>query len=540
MAQRLAGPNEQSLIPIGKIVVYSIFFLLYLPLLLILVQGMHPKNLLALFQTTAYYRMFLFTLLQATLSTLLALALGLPLAYLLAHFRFPLRALIRALCLVPFVLPAILLVLGCILVWGNNGIINRMMAGLGLGRIPFLYSFFAIVMAHALYNFGICTRIVSDRWATLSTAQLRAAKNLGAGRLQIYRDIVLPHLRPAIQSSCTIVFLLCFTSFAVVLVLGGGPWHSTLELAIYRLVRMENAMQQAASLALIQLCTTLMVCLLYFRNSTETSAQFRSERKALGMKQAWSLPYLLFLFCVSILPLLAIVTFSFGLQETRMGATTMGLRSMSMLPLRAFSNSMMLALGAMSCSLLLGATISMLLRRLRPQLASLLQLVSFLPYCISPIILSLGYMHVGLWFGRQSLVLLMLVHAVYAMPLVLRILFLSMTSVQQKLCLAAANLGASPAAIRKTIYLPLMLPGILVAASLAICISLGELSAALMLAPSDKITLPLAIYQLIGRYRLLDASRQGLLLILLSFILLGTIDLVLQRFSRRMNNAGML
>ena len=103
-----------------------------------------------------YLKIIGFTVRQALLSTLLSVIMGLPGAYLLARYDFRGKGLIQALTTVPFVLPSIIVVLGFVRFFGNNGILNRvLMAVFNLEEPPLriLYSLQAILLAHAFYNF---------------------------------------------------------------------------------------------------------------------------------------------------------------------------------------------------------------------------------------------------------------------------------------------------------------------------------------------------------------------------------------------------
>jgi thiamine transport system permease protein len=163
------------------------------------------------------------------LSTILSVALGLPGAWLLSRFDFPLKGLVRALTTVPFVLPSIIVVLGFVRFFGNNGVLNAgLMRLLGLQEPPLrvLYSFQAILLARLLQ--------LPDRRPHRGRAvepppgfHGGGARSLGAHGPGFFR-VILPQLSPALLAAGALIFIFCFLSFAVVLVLGGAraspPW----------------------------------------------------------------------------------------------------------------------------------------------------------------------------------------------------------------------------------------------------------------------------------------------------------------------------
>jgi thiamine transport system permease protein len=177
-----------------------------------------------------------FTLVQATLSTVLTLLVGLPGAFLMARFEFPGKRLVRALTLVPFILPTVVVASAFVALLGPRSPLNAAAVSLfGLDGPPLRLdgSLWAIVAAHVFYNHAVVVRIVGGLWSQLDERVEDAARVLGAGRWTTFRTVTLPLLRPAIASASSIVFLFSLTSFGVILLLG-DPRTVTLEVEIYR------------------------------------------------------------------------------------------------------------------------------------------------------------------------------------------------------------------------------------------------------------------------------------------------------------------
>jgi thiamine transport system permease protein len=210
---------------------------------------------------------FGFTLLQAGLSTLLTLALGLPGAYLLARFDFRGRSLLQALTAVPFVMPTLVVGAAFHALLGPHGWANvALMALFHLPEPPLrvIHSLGAILLAHVFYNTSIVLRLVGDFWSHLDPRLDAAARTLGADRRQVLLRVTLPLLLPAIAAAALLVFLFDFTSFGVILVLG-GPRLSTLEVEIYNQTVGLFNLPLAAALSIIQLGCTLLLTVLYTR-----------------------------------------------------------------------------------------------------------------------------------------------------------------------------------------------------------------------------------------------------------------------------------
>ena len=163
-----------------------------------------------------------FTLWEATASTVVTLVVALPMAALFAKFDFPAKRMLWALLIVPFVLPTVVVGTAFLAILGPGGSFGVDLQG----------TIWLILIAHAFFNVAVVVRTVGGLWANLDPGLEEAARTLGASRLRAFREVTLPLLRPAIAAAASIVFLFCFTSFGVVLLLGGLRAR-TLEVEIY-------------------------------------------------------------------------------------------------------------------------------------------------------------------------------------------------------------------------------------------------------------------------------------------------------------------
>ncbi len=203
-----------------------------------------------------------FTVWQAVASTALTLALAMPGAYVLSRYRFRGRAIVRALVTVPFVLPTVVV----------GAAFTRLLPG------ALDDSVWAILIAHAFFNYAVVVRVVGGLWANLDPRLSESAQVLGASRWRSMREIELPLLGPAIAAASAIVFLFTFTSFGVVLLLG-GPQHSTLEVEIYRQTAQLLDLEVAAALALVQLVAVVAILIVTNRLQARRSIPRRMRHR---------------------------------------------------------------------------------------------------------------------------------------------------------------------------------------------------------------------------------------------------------------------
>ncbi|RUX88130.1 ABC transporter permease subunit, partial [Mesorhizobium sp. M7D.F.Ca.US.004.01.2.1] len=207
-------------------------------------------------------RVIRFTLWQAALSTLLSVVPALFVARALSrHPRFFGRAFILQLFAVPLALPAIVAALGILALYGRAGYFAGVLAVIGGGSWPGIYGLSGILVAHVFFNLPLATRLFLEALQTIPADQWRLASQLGMSARPAFRLIEWPTLRAAMPGVAGLVFMLCITSFTIVLILGGGPAATTLEVGIYQALRFDFDPARAVTLTLLQIALTFIVVL---------------------------------------------------------------------------------------------------------------------------------------------------------------------------------------------------------------------------------------------------------------------------------------
>lgn len=525
-----------------------VFF--YLPLGRLLLEGLTREGAFSLvflqqILTDSYFQHVIgFTFGQALWSTLAAIALGLPLAYILTRYDFPGKRFFRAFTIVPFVLPAITVALGFALLFGRQGYLNKFLMGLlGLSwpPLPLMYSFEGIILAHAFYNAPIIARTVHAAWERLDPRYEESARVLGAGRFAVFRDVTLPLILPSLLSGAALVFLFCFLSFPIVLSVGGGRF-STIEVEIYTRVVTQLDPQflnykLGAALALIGLTLSLSMTYLYLRwqsrsaQPTETLRPRPTELLFSGLRPQKFLLFGYLGLCVLIFwgPMLAILVDSFWEETAVGGGWTLRWYSyifnpdyealLGDAPLRAVLNSLGVGLLAALIALLLGLIFAYAIARWLRRGRRLLDTVLMAPLATSSVILAFAFLRafsVPPFLLISSNFAVVLVHAMIVFPFVVRALVPVLESFDRRLSEAARSLGAAPLRTLREIELPLLAPGVLAGAVFAFALSLGEMSATLMLAPSGFSTMPIAVYRFLNQHTLGAPSAMSVLIMVVS------------------------
>lgn len=506
-----------------------------------------PSPFYTLLTDPYYARLLAFTTAQALLSTLLTLLVGMPAAYVFARYDFWGKSILRALTTIPFVLPTMVVAAAFTALLGPQGHLNQwLMTILGLDAPPIRlqHTLALVLMAHVFYNAAVIVRIVGGFWANLNPRIEEAARVLGAGRWRTFREITLPILLPSIGAASLLVFLFCFTSFGVILVLG-GPRLATLEVEIYYQAVPYFNLALAAALSLVQMVFTFAVMAIYTRIQARAAVPLDLRPAEATQRRPASLGARLVvwgtmggLMVLLLTPLLALVLRSLSLEGSytlRYYEALFTNPSQSFFyvpPAVAIRNSLLVAGTVVLLSLVLGLITAYLLTEPSGPLKSLLDPLFMLPLGASAVTLGFGYIialnrpPLNL---RASPLLLPLAHTLVAFPFVVRSLLPAMRGMNPHWREAAGVLGASPARIVREIDLPLVARALLVGAVFAFTVSLGEFGATLLIARPTFPTMPVVIYRLLGAQGALNQG-QGLAMSTLLMLVCALGFILIERF----------
>lgn len=501
---------------------FLVIFFAY-PLVVILQRGLNAQAFISILQNPYYLERILFTLYQALLSTLLTLLLGLPSALLFARYTFPGKRLLRTAFTIPFVMPTVVVAIGFLTLVGPRGVL-----GLNLRD-----TFVLLLLAHVFYNYAVVVRIVGAYLEGQGIRLREAAAMLGANAWQIFLKITLPIAAPALLAAATLVFIFCFTSFGVILLLTPSPEFATLEVEIYRLTARLLDLQGSSVLVVIQLLMVGVLTFIYTRLQERLSVTLKNKRpleKPKGFTRILIGINFLIAFILILSPLVALSISAFisnghlslaNFQNLSEAPRTIGFAGAG----QAIMNSLRFAVSSTALSLIVGFAFAYAVARGNWRW---LDGLSLLPLATSAVTLGLGYL-LAFPLLRTSPWGLTLAHTLIAFPFVTRSLLPALRSLPANLIGAATTLGASPLRILFKVELPLLTPSLITAASFAFAISLGEFGATLVIQSERFATLPVAIFDRLGRP---GTANYGSALAL-SFILMAitaAVMLLLERF----------
>ncbi|MGA1821774.1 MAG: ABC transporter permease [Thermoplasmatota archaeon] len=496
-----------------------------------------------------------FTLWQAVISTMATVALALPGAYLMTRYRFKGRSAVMSATTVPFVLPPLVLAIGFVSLFGTNGTLNSVLdtagstLGIGMPDIDILYSREVIILAHVFFNFPIALRILASRFETFDVRLIDASRSLGAGPLKTFFRIILPQLRYALLSASSLVFTFCFLSFGVVLVVGGMS-NATVEVEIFR-YRFDHGI--SGTLLLIEGLIVLASTSLYLWSSRKMGAGAgtslgtgfvgKAGKKITPLALAVIILYVALTTVIIFGPLTSVVhtsfvhefggeteysTFWFERLLSRENDPTIGVS-----PMGAVLNSLLFGLLTIAVSLPLSMVTAYLLHRKGFKWKLPLDTLLLIPIGVSTV--GLGYGLVKFYSGSflditGSWIIIVMVHSLLAYPLGARSIYTSLSDMPPNLRNAARSLGAGPVKRFLTVDIPLIMPGILVAAVFAFAVSIGEFGATYLVSAPEYTTMPVALYRLLSAGRDIgSATAYGVILMAITFLSFMAIESGIRR-----------
>ena len=473
-----------------------------------------------------------FTLLQAALSTVLSVGLAVPVARALARQQhFAGRIWIIRLMAVPMGLPVLIGAIGMLGIWGRHGVLNQALLAIGLSQPVSIYGLTGILIAHVFFNLPLACRLMLAGLERVPAEYWLLSAGLGMRPGSVFRFVEWPVLRGLIPGIAGLIFMLCATSFTLVLTLGGGPAATTLEVAIYQALRFDFDPGRAVALSLMQIAVTAIVLGAMARFPTADDHGLtagRPTRRIDGEQTATRLIDAALLLLAALFVGLPLAT----VAVTGLKADLVKLIGQPVF-IQAAITSLAIALSAGALSVLTSLAIirarhAITARRSKATtlsiVATALRASSSLVLLVPPIVLATG------WFlalrpivdpTRFAALLIVLINALMALPFVIRVLDPAYVIHHQRTDRLATSLGLAGFARYRLVDWPGLRRPVLMAMSFAMALSLGDLGAVALFGSDSLVTLPWLVYSRLGSYRTNDAD--GFALLLGSVCLLLTI-----------------
>jgi thiamine transport system permease protein len=483
----------------------------------------------------AYFvRVALFTLWQAALSTLLSVGPAILIARALSrHPHFPGRRLVLRLFALPLALPAIVAALGVLSLYGRAGYFAGFLSQLSGGNWPGIYGLSGILVAHVFFNLPLATRFLLEALDAVPADQWRLASQLGMRAGPSFRLVEWPALGAALPGVAGLVFMLCVTSFTVVLTLGGGPSATTLEVAIYQALRFDFDPARAVTLTAGQIALTVLAVWLLTKLGADPARDANlgvSPRRYLSVAPAETLVNALLILLSAafvIGPVAAVVASGLSADIARLaGEASVQSAALTSLVLAAVSAS----LAVLMSLALVGARHALEGKRRgtrRAMLERAFDTGAGFVLVVPPVVIGAGWFVLFLRVGDVFLLapfMVIAVNAVMAMPFVVRAIRPAHDAAAERHDKLAASLGVSGWNRFRLVDWPSIRRPLATGFVFAMALSLGDLGVIALFGSDAVKTLPFLLLERMGSYRTADAAGLALVIGLVCLTLITVAD----------------
>jgi len=473
----------------------------------------------------------------------LAALVGVPLAFVFERYDFPGRKVLGALVALPAVMPPLVGVIAFLFLYGESGFVARAVQALtGSTSGPWrLQGAPAILLVHAYSMYVYFYLFVRAGLARLDASALEAAASLGAGRVETFRRVTLPLLRPALVGAALLTFMTALASFSAPYVFGGGFRVMTTQIVATRLNGdLPTAMLETATLTLLALLGFAGVRWSDRKGMVAavgkgTPPALRVIRRPLARIGAavvgWAFAAFLLLPHAT-LALISLVPVNSWTTETLppvLSGVNYRILFTEVERLRPMLNSLWMAAVATAAALALAVWAGHLIVRRRAPFGRTIETLLALPWAVPGTVLAIAlatlFSVTQPWLGRFVLVgtavILPLAYTVRNLPLASRAVLAGFRQLDPSLDEAARSLGAGRWARLRRVTLPLLAPALAAGGGLAFVTALGDFVASILLYTFE--TRPIAI-EILSSLRTNDlgvAAAFGVVLMIVSGAALG-------------------
>ena len=458
-----------------------------------------------------------FTIVQAALSAGISTLLAIPVARALHRRRFWGRKVLIRVMAAPFVLPAVVAVLGLLAVFGKSGPVNIALSTVGLPNFS-VFGLHGVVLAHVFLNLPLATRMIFQGWQAIPAERFRLAASLGMTHPAVFWHLELPMLRAILPGIAATIFLICLTSFAIALTLGGGPKSSTIELAIYQALRFEFDLGRAAVLAALQFGLCAAVTLASLRLTLPQGFGAGIGHPMIGAPvHGWRQGA----------DGVAIVGSALFLLGPLLAVVLAGLPGLWHLPDTIWPAAMRsVGIAVVSAVMATVAALTLAQAAARYQ-EGWFDLAAMLPLSASSLVLGTGlFLAIRPFALPENLAVpvTILVNTTLTVPFLYRLILPEAKQLRADYGQLMQSLGLSGATQLRYVTLPRLARPLGFGAGLAAALSMGDLGVIALFAGDRGATLPLIVQRLMGAYRMQDAAAAALVLVALSFALFWAFD----------------
>jgi len=494
-----------------------------------------------------YIEVLLRTFKIAIYTTILSLILGYPVALVIARSSGKIKSILLAIVLVPLLTNVVARTLGLMIILGRHGPVNQLLDLLGVPKINFIPGELGIIVGLTQVFMPYMILSISSVLSNIDFSLEDAARDLGSSKFGAFWKVTFPLSMSGIVAGSLFVFLLSFSSYVTPRLLGGG------KVMVITMLIYQQAMQLlnwpfAAAVAVILFILSIVLVTFYTKATTSSKLidttvyedfqknhfsfqdffrkinDWRYDRvtaarlavDVLTQKSAlirvlatlglyfgkffikiWKIVIVLFI--IVPLPLVILSSFSASSMIT-FPPTGFSIRWYTgiferMEYVRSFLLSLRLSLLCVLISVSVGTLASLALARYNFRGREIIRSVFLSPLMLPAVIVGLALLRFLAsirWVATFQGILL--AHLILTTAYVIRTVSSSLVGFDNSLEEAARDLGASAFYTLRKVTLPLIKPGLIVAAIFAFIVSFDETTVSIFITGGRTITLPVRIF----------------------------------------------
>jgi iron(III) transport system permease protein len=442
-----------------------------------------------------------------------------------------------------FFLPLLPMTLGWIILLDPfNGLLNKFFINtFGLTAAPFdIYSYWGIIWCHIAFSTSVRFILMTPAFTAMDAALEEAARASGSNNLGVLWRITIPILAPALLASTALGFIRSLESLEIEWVLGIPAGIYVVPTKIWDLIHWEPPLYGRAT-ALCSIFLVFIFILIWLHRITLRGREFTTVTGRSYMVRTFSLGRwrwltsagcIGFIVIMILLPLATLImgTFMefFGNFDIENTWTLHHWQSTFADPvfLRSLKNTLILGFGAALSGTLLYALISYYIVRTRFPARTTVDVLSWLPWALPGILISLALLwavlgsgdYIKLLYGTVGILILAII--IKEMPLGTQIIKASVLQISNELEEASKTSGAPWFTGFRRILLPLLKPTMVAVGIIVFISAARDIPTVIFLATNQSRTLSLLMLDYIADANMEKAAVLGVFLVFLIFFFL--------------------
>ncbi|MFI3255923.1 MAG: ABC transporter permease subunit [Psittacicella sp.] len=460
------------------------------------------KVILNTFNSYTFHVIF-FSFYQAFISAILTLVLSIIIAHSFYYQKIiKIRFLIKISALLS-TLPSLSIILSLLSIFSSNGWVAILVKHIGINYSWNFYGFIPILIGNIIFNLPLGINIFYNALNEVPENNKKLAKQFCIKNLTYIKNIDLPYIKKSIPSSFVLFFLLCFTSFTSVLILGGSPKDTTLEVLIYENIIFNFNLSSAAILAITQLIISLIFFIfipknIFLSQKTQTkNSIFPKFNRSIKIIQSISIA-LFIITLISILAAIFLPIFQIGNIFNYINLTV----------IKAFITTLIIGLlsgiiNIIMCLFILNISRNLLLNKFN-NLGNIINNLGLFIISIPALIISIGLFFILNKFLENYYLILFIIsflNAILTIPYSLNFLKIKFTQNLISNNKLSLSLGVKYLKFFRYVDLPIIKKEILLSFIWSFSLSIGDFTIVSLFGNNNFITLPWLLYQDLNKYQ---------------------------------------